>query len=271
MPLKWTAKGEGGAVGAAKRAWVQGNPCYLCRKFGHRARDHKEMPRGNWPPEDVKRWETRQIKWGEIKDLIMSGYSRGQVAESPGVNMTDSAALHDEEFLALLLARLTGLPDWETGQMPLYVSPNVRRSSPGQGDFQGPVPMTIEQSDSSSTPPVRTTAPLPVKPFALPNAAFTAIAHSRSSPRKRKLRKLRESGPAEDKKHLQVAFNSAQPLNLQFGDGSVPPSPVMQKPKVSVEMQHLEDRVTSVEKDIKVMKDDSAVTLKLLTMSAACR
>ena len=104
--------------------------CYLCRGFGHRARDYKEMARGPWPAEDSHRWELHQKKWGEIKDLLISGQGREQVAAAMGVTMTDAKGLDDEKLLSLLLARVSGLPEWDIGERPQYVCPN-RTPLPG--------------------------------------------------------------------------------------------------------------------------------------------
>ena len=123
--MKWTARGPGGAIGAAKRAWAQGNPCYLCGEFGHRAKDHKEMPRGPWPAEDAHPLSLHQKKWGEIRDLVDSGFTREQVAAQLGVTMTDAAASNHEEYFSLLLARYAGVPDWSTGEAPRYAKPNA--------------------------------------------------------------------------------------------------------------------------------------------------
>ena len=73
IPQKWTTTGQGGIAAANKQEWAQNNPCYLCTKFGHRSRDHKEMPCGPWSPAGQKRFAAHQEEWMKIGNLIDEG------------------------------------------------------------------------------------------------------------------------------------------------------------------------------------------------------
>ena len=181
--------------------------------------------------------------------------------------MTDSSTLGEGNDLPLLLARLIGMPDWETGKLPLYVYEDGKRSKGAQSACYATVLMAIDQCDSWFTASL--VAVPPDQDLGVKHVAFNLSTMTVKSSQKRKLQKIKDSASSEDKQLMQLSFLPDQKTDLCYGDGTVPPFLQLGKPRVSVKMQLLESHVASVEKGISGWKTDSAVALKLLTMSPA--
>ena len=163
------------ALGKAEHK--MGNPCYLCRKFGHLSRVH--FPTSHkWCQADTDRWHATREHWHCIlADLRLKQFSKYQIAERRSVDVSTWPPMSDREFLAAVMEAATGLSRWDDGTDPRSTSPRPIKDAPAAEFFQNMlVPGPARSLGSANQQQLALPAP-PDPAFALPAPPSTQASH----------------------------------------------------------------------------------------------
>ena len=264
--LKQVDHSNSEALGKAEHK--MGNPCYLCKKFGHLSGVH--FPTNHrWCQADSDRWTSNRDYWHKIlRDVREKRYTRYQIAENLEVDTSRWPRMSDREFLAAVMEAATGLPRWDDGTDPKTTPPQPVKDAPTAEFFQ-------HSLLPASAPPVNDSnvLALPAPPGTAGQAqGFAFQPRDVSSSKGKGKKKLkpkrgkrdRAGDPATDlvatalngpNNSFQIALNpstSTPSLSL----AKTPPSSRMQPAIVGLPAHALNARVQDAEESLKTLTED---------------